>query len=179
MDKPLNFIAIFFFFMAIPVLTYSQNNCLTYEGRQVNCLDSLENKIGLWLEFDVDTIAFKAIQYSPSSEVENTKFITKTGIEIEDYSTNLNPSLIEKLRKKVKSNFDWRRVEPRDGKGLVTLSLMINVEGSIIDVRVLRGVHPSFNKEVERAAELIEKDFIFMCSKECKAPIISIFPIQF
>jgi len=178
-NKLLTFTIRFFLLLAVPVLTYSQNNCTTFEGRQINCFDSVGNKIGWWLEFDVDSVVYKATLYSAPNRVVHTKFITKNGIEIEEYNMALNPLLIEELIKNIKANFNWGRVVPREGKGLVTLLLVINTEGEIIDIRVLRGIHPSFNEEVIRAAKLVEKDLIFICAKESQVPIVIIVPIRF
>jgi len=179
MNKLQAFTTRFLLLIAVPVLTYSQNSCTTFEERQINCFDSLGNKIGWWLEFDVDSVVYKEVLYSAPNRVAHVKFITKAGIEIEDYSMILNPLLVEKLRKSIKSNFNWGKVEPREGKGLVTLLLVINTEGNIIDIRVLRGIHPSFNAEMVRATRLVEKDLIFICQTESRVPVVIIVPIRF
>lgn len=181
MSEMINWLVGVFFFAITPLFIYSQSvdKCIDYEGKLINCLDSAGNRVGLWLEFDIDSVKYKAILYSTSGEVEDTKFFRKTGSEIKDCTMNLSPILVKKLRERIRFYFDWGNVVPRDGQGVVLLSLLINCDGSIDEVRILRGIHHSLNEEVMRAAKLLEDNLIFICPQECRTSLLVVFPIYF
>ena len=92
---------------------------------------------------------------------------------------NSSPILVKELKEKIKLHFDWGNVVPRDGQGVVILSLLINCDGSIEEVRALRGVHSSLNEEAVRVAKLLGEDLIYIYSQECRVPLLVVFPIYF
>lgn len=181
MKKAFNSVIGLLFFIIIPALAYSQNDCITYEGKEINCTDSAGNRIGLWIEFDINHEKFSEVIYSAGGIAVEKRYFRLNGEELREYSTSaqLNQKTIDFFKEEVKNAFNWRNVVPRDGKGIVVVSFIIQRDGKISDVRLLRGIHQSFNIEVLRCIQLLEGKIVVLGSEECTKPVLIILPINF
>lgn len=150
-----------------------------FKGDTINCQDSLGNKIGLWILFDVDSVKYKEVVYSDSGDVSSVKLFKSDGKEISEYIENTDTIIANRIKKKIKSNFNWKNINPPNGQGVVFVFIVSTCQGEIMDVRLLQGIHPSFNNEIKRATKQLEEDIICLCPNESKVPILIILPIEF
>jgi hypothetical protein len=135
-----------------------------------NCVDSLGRKIGIWTFYDIENIKYLEIKYSAPDEIEYKNYFTRSGKVIKKYSWSINLVSLNKIREAIKNDFvvddtTW-------GSGRSLLLLMIDVESDNYEIRIIKGIHYDFNKELQRVIKKIEKNLIFIYSDECKTPII-------
>jgi len=106
---------------------------------------------------------------------ENGKSTTKSEIDINpEY-----PGGIDAFRKMVSDNLQYPEDARQEGiEGNVFLEFDINKNGELVNINVIRGVHPSLDNEAIRVVSLSEKwTPSSMCGKPVKAGYV--FPVVF
>lgn len=143
---------------------------------QLNCFDSLGNKIGLWIEYDIENIKYSETYYSTLNKVEYRKYFNRHGDEILSYSWKINNSSLKKLIDLIKSKILFNDLT--SGQGSAVVLFFADCDNNIFELRIIQGISTKFNNELLRVTKEIEDKIIFLCSDNCKTPIITYFPIK-
>jgi len=146
------------------------------EKAHLNRLDSSGNKIGLWIEFDIENIKYSETKYSKPNKVEYVKYFTRNGKEIRKYSWKINSCSLNRLIESIKNKFIYDDLSA--GTGSAILLLIADCNNNVFEIRVIKGVSKGFNNEIIRVTKELENNLIFICPDTYKTPIISHFAIH-
>jgi hypothetical protein len=145
------------------------------EVSQHNQNDTLGNETGLCEGYDIEHIKYSETMYA-NGNVEYTYYFTKQGDTISVYNWAINVIAIKKIKEYILSNFVIN--EFTEAQGSATLLLILDFESNVSEIRVIRGITENFNNELLRVIHKIEKDLIFVCTADCKTPIVTPFTIR-
>lgn len=165
------------FLLAFFYKGFCQENVLIgNEIDHVNLLDSSGNKIGLWIEYDIENIKYSETRYSKPNKVDYTKYFTRNGTEIKKYSWRINSFSLNRLIESTKNNFIYDDLSA--GVGSAILLLIADCKNNIFEIRIIKGVSKGFNNELLRVTKDLENNLIFICPDNYKTPIIIPFSIH-
>ena len=158
-------------FLILQILFFSVNVFC-----QINQRDSLGNKIGLWVKYDIEHIKLSETMYV-NNEVEYTHYYTRKGDTIYVYDWKIEVSIINQIREHILENFVIN--EFTEVSGIEPLLLILDFENNVYEIRTMRGMTQGFNKELLRVINKIEKQLIVICVSDCQTPIVTPFAIRF
>jgi len=178
MNSQINtFLIIFSFCFIAPIESYCQNQCKNKSMEtQINHVDSLGNKVGVWIDYDIENIKCSETKYSSPNKVEYTKYFTRKGKEINVYTWKLNNCSLSILTELIKNKFILN--DSTFGNGSAILLLLADCENNIYEIRIIRGISIGFNNELLRVTKDLEKNLIFISPDDCKIPIVTPFAIR-
>jgi hypothetical protein len=153
----------------LSVSIYCQNTNLH------NKKDSLDNKTGLYLKYDIEHIKLSETMFA-NNEAVYTNYFSRKGDTIVVYDWAINVTAIKKIREHILRNFVIN--EFTEASGSAVLLLILDIENDLYEIRVIRGITQGFNNELLRAINKVEKDLIFVCTTDCKMPIVTPFAIR-
>lgn len=142
-------------FVFIPIHSQNLDSTTIY-----NRVDSLGNKIGIWIDYDIECIKLSEAVYSESGEWKSVKFFTRSGIELNDCVWNCDDTheLFSQLYQKIANHFIFK--ERMEAVGNALFTFIFNHERNIYELRVWRGINPEFDKELIRVMHVIEQDSV-------------------
>ena len=88
---------------------------------------------------------------------------------IEGYHWDVAPETIEEIQKKITSKF--RIIDGHHNSGVAEILLIANAGN--VELRIVHGSSAEFNKELQRAVKMAEKDIVFLRKREEAALIFS------
>ena len=162
------------FFLVVQVL-FLPVNIYCHNTNLQNNKDSLGNKAGLCVEYDIEHIKLSEKTFV-NNEIEYVNYFSKKGDTISVFNWAINATAIKKITERILDSFIVNDFTYASGSA--TLLLLVDYENNIFEIRVMRGITEYFNNELLRVIDKIEKDLIFICSTDCKIPIVTPFVIR-
>jgi hypothetical protein len=161
------------FLLILQILFSANIYCQNAASR--NNKDTLDNKEGIRIEYDIEHIKYSETMYV-SDNIKYFNYFSRQGDTISVYNWKIDVTAINKIKEKILNNFtvnDFTYVA-----GSAVLLLMLDCKKNIFEIRIIKGITPNFNKELLRVINKIEKDLIFICTTDCKIPIVTPFAIR-
>lgn len=125
-----------------------------------NRINPFGNKIGVWIDYDIEGIKLSESIYSVSGKFEGVKYFTRNAIEINDCIWNFDDTheLFSQLHQRIVSHFIFKERMETVGNAFITF--IFNRERDIYELRVWRGINLEFDKELIRVMHVIEQDSV-------------------
>lgn len=165
------------FYLIFATCVYCQNQCsIKNEKTLINCYDSAGNKVGIWIDYDIENIKCSETKYSAPNEVEYTKYFTRNGQEINNYTWKINNKSIGKLIEGIKNKFIL--TDTTFGNGSAILLLIVDCDTNNYEIRIIRGISTGFNNELLRVTKILEKCLIFICPDDLEIQIVTPFALK-
>ena len=138
--------------------------------------DSLGNKTGLYKVYDIEHIRYSETMFV-NNKAEYTNYFSRKGDTIFVTNWSFNTTAMTKIREKILNNFIVNDFTYASGSA--SLLLLVDCEKKIFEIRIMRGITESFNNELLRVINKIEKDLVFICATtDSKTPIVTPFAIR-
>lgn len=132
--------------------------------------DTLYNKTDVSVKYDIDNIKYIETMYV-NNDVKYIWYFSRNGDTISVYNWQMNVTTIKKIKEKILNNFSINDLTY--AKGSAVLLLIFDCEKDIFEIRIIKGITQHFNKELLRVINNIEKDLVFICTNDCKMPIVT------
>lgn len=173
MNSQINsFLIVILFCLLAPFECSCQYKCNNNSRKkQINRVDSSGNKVGVWIDYDIENLKCSETKYSSPNEVEYTKYFTRRGEEISVYTWKINQSTLSKIDELIKNNFKLNDIT--FGHGRAILLLLADCNKNVYEIRIIRGISNGFDNELLRVTKDLEKNLIFISSENCKIPIVT------
>ena len=122
------------------------------------CVTELSDSIKSIIKYDIEGIKYAEIQKSGSVTMK-VCYYTREGKSIDKFNWKINVKIINNIRDRILSQFFIDDYTYSSGKAIILL--IADPWSKSVELRLIKGLVPSFNKELIRVLKRVENNIVF------------------